>query len=128
MKQEETLLREIGFVPIGAGIFRGVVKAGKKLVDMDIIFPATFPYARPIVVIHDPSFLGKHPCIIQRDYGIEVHFHDEDWKPWMHAVDLVVLAADFLERVENSSVRRIRWEDQLLLRLLRERLRLLSRR
>ncbi|RLI82418.1 hypothetical protein DRP04_03970, partial [Archaeoglobales archaeon] len=98
LRQEETLLREIGFLPAGKNRFTGLVKVGKRVIEMDAVLPSTFPYARPIILIHDYSFLGKHPCIMQRDYGIEVHFHDEDWKPWMHAVDLVVLAADFLER------------------------------
>ena len=99
LKQEETLLREIGFYPAGRGVYRGLVRAGGKVIEMDVLLPATFPYTRPIIVIHDPSFLGKHPCIIQREFGIEVHFYDSDWKPWMHAADLVVQAVDFLDRV-----------------------------
>lgn len=117
MKQEETLLREMGFYPLGRGVYRGLVRAGRKVIEMDVIFPATFPYARPIIVIHDLSFLGKHPCIIQREFGLEVHFHDSDWKPWMHAADLVVQAVDFLERVSR---RRVPWRESpgIILELL----------
>ena len=129
LRQEETLLREIGFLPSRRNTFTGLVKVGKRILEMEVVLPSTFPYSRPVVLIHDHSFLGKHPCIMLRENGIEIHFHDEDWKPWMHAVDLVVLATDFLERVEKGSVRgRVRWEDQILLRLLREQLRLWSRR
>lgn len=103
MKQEETLLREICFHPIAENVFRGVVKAGNRVLDMDVIFPATFPYARPMILIYDRWFIGKHPCIIPRREGIEVHFRDEEWKPWMHAVELVSNTVDFLERVTRRS-------------------------
>ena len=129
LRQEETLLREIGFLPAGKNRFRGLVKAGRKVIEMEVILPSTFPYTRPLIMISDRSFLGKHPCIMLRENGIEVHFHDEDWKPWMHASDLVVQASDFLGMVERRKIRRgIRWADQILLRLLEEQLRLLSQR
>ena len=116
LKQEETLLREIGFVPTGARRFSGFVRAGSRIVKMHVYLPSTFPYSRPIITIDDPYFLGKHPCIMQRDYGIEVHFHDEDWKPWMHAADLAVQAIAFLKSVEKRCGR---WIPEELISLLR---------
>lgn len=99
MKMEETLLRELGFYPIAKNVYRGVVKAGDRVLDMDVVFPETFPFARPMILIYDEWFLGKHPCIIARENGIEVHFEDACWRPWMHAADLVASAVDFLDRI-----------------------------
>jgi len=104
LMQEETLLRELGFIPSGHRKFSGLVKVGNKIIVMTVYLPSTFPYSRPIITIDDPSFLGKHRCIIPNEHGIEVHFHDSDWKPWMHASELVVQAISFLR-----SLGRKRW-------------------
>ena len=121
LRQEETLLREIGFFPSGRNRFTGPVMVGKRIVEMEVILPLTFPYARPIILVHDHSFLGRHPCIMLREEGVEIHFRDEDWKPWMHAADLVVLASDFLERVEkNRKKGRPEWGQRVIARLLGE--------
>jgi len=116
LRQEETLLREIGFVPTGARRFSGFVRTGSRIVKMHVYLPSTFPYSRPIITIDDPYFLEKHPCIMERDYGIEVHFHDEDWKPWMHAADLAVQAIAFLKSVERRDTR---WIPEKLISLFR---------
>lgn len=101
LKQEETLLREIGFFPSGHREFSGLVKVGDRVIMMKVYLPSTFPYSRPIITINDPSFLGRHPCILRSSYGIEVHFHDSCWKPWMHASELVVQAISFLRSLEK---------------------------
>ena len=68
---------------------------------MTVYLPSTFPYSRPIITIDDPSFLGRHPCIMLNEHGIEVHFKDNYWKPWMHASELVVQAISFLRSIEK---------------------------
>jgi hypothetical protein len=106
LKQEETLLRRMGFLPDGYRRYSGLFMAGDRIVKMSVYFPATFPYSRPIITIDDPYFLGKHPCIIRSSYGIEVHFHDSDWKPWMHASELAAQAISFLKSLVKRRVSR----------------------
>lgn len=101
LKQEETLLRELGFVPSGYREFSGFVRVGNKIISMTVYLPSTFPYSRPIITIDDPSFLDKHPCIMLNEHGIEVHFKDNYWKPWMHASELVAQAISFLRSIEK---------------------------
>ncbi len=104
LKQEETLLRRMGFLPDGYRKYSGLFMACGRIVKMTVYLPQTFPYSRPIITIDDPYFLGKHPCIIRSSYGIEVHFHDYDWKPWMHASELVAQAISFLKSFEKRGV------------------------
>ncbi|WP_456469635.1 hypothetical protein [Archaeoglobus sp.] len=115
LKLEETLLREIGFYRVRDGIYRGRVKAGNRIIDMDVLIPRGFPHIRPVIMIYDPWFLGRHPCIIRRNTGIEVHFVDDCWHPEMHAADLAVQAVDFLDRVaKESGGRGYPWRDPVL--------------
>ncbi len=106
MKQEETLLRGMGFVPDGHRKYSGLFMACGRIFKMTVYLPPTFPYSRPIITIDDPYFLGKHPCILRSSYGIEVHFHDSDWKPWMHAADLAAQAVSFLKSFEKKEEER----------------------
>ncbi len=104
LKQEETLLRELGFLPSGYREFSGLVKVGDRIIRMRVYLPSTFPYSRPIITIDDPSFLGRHPCIMLNERGIEVHFQDSYWKPWMHASELVAQAIGFLRSIEKRRI------------------------
>jgi len=119
LKLEETLLRELGFYRVMDGIYRGRVKVGDRVIDMDVLIPPGFPGVRPVIMIYDPWFLGKHPCIIRRNTGIEVHFVDDCWHPGMHAADLAVQAVDFLERVWRNNRREETWRRDPLSDLMR---------
>ncbi len=104
LRQEETLLRRIGFVPVKdrKNRYVGIVRACGRTFKMFVTLPETFPYSRPIITINDPWFLNKHPCIIRRGWEVEIHFHDEDWNPRMHASQLALNAIRFLKSFERD--------------------------
>ena len=103
-RQEEVLLRKIGFVPVKdrRNRYVGIVRACGRTFKMFVTLPETFPYSRPVITINDPWFLNKHPCIVRRGMEIEIHFHDEDWDPRMHASQLALNAIRFLKSFERD--------------------------
>ncbi len=93
---EDTLLRRIGFSRIGERRYVAAARACGRIFRIYVTLPETFPYSRPVITIDDRWFAGKHRCIVDRGNEIEVHFHDSDWEPWMHAHHLALNALRFL--------------------------------
>lgn len=102
LRQEDTLLRKFGFKKMGERRYVAPASACGRVFRMYVTLPETFPYSRPVITIDDRWFAGKHPCIADRGEEIEIHFHDEDWEPWMHAHHLAFNALRFLKGLDRS--------------------------
>lgn len=101
LKQEETLMREIGFYPVDGKSYVGSTVIGGDIVNILVLVPETFPYSQPRIIVQDRDFLGLHHCIIPDSLGARIHFRDNQWRPDMHIADLTMNAIAFLKGLET---------------------------
>jgi hypothetical protein len=114
-KQEETLMREIGFIPVNGNWYVGSAVINGEIKTISVFVPQTFPYSKPKVYVDDADFYGLHQCVFADGYGVFVHIESKSWKPSMHIAELTTISIAFLkslcEELEMKKLQKrgVRW-------------------